>query len=121
MKGIYRLNFNCGRQGTLNGIFIAEKEHVKILIENKIEIYFGEVLGKHSEIFGPIADDELVFISDNSEAIKIIEDLGLENGYNPFNYTALNFEHEGIESGEWTIKDLVQKLFELKEKDTKKY
>jgi hypothetical protein len=112
-KGIYRLNFDCGRQGSLRGIFIADKEHVKVLIENKIEVYWGEVLGKHSEVYGPMDDGELTLVSDNVEAIKIIEELGLENGYNPFEQTAINFEHEGIEEGEWTISDLVTKLIEL--------
>ena len=114
-KGIYRLKFDCGRQGILDGIFIAEKKHVKVLIENKIEVYFGEVLGKHSEVYGPIDENELTFVSDSPEAIKVIEELELENGYNPFEYTAINFEHEGIDDEEeWTVQKLVEKLIELK-------
>lgn len=50
MKAIYKLNADYGRNGNLTGVFIAEKEHVAVLLENKIEVYFGEVLGKHSEI-----------------------------------------------------------------------
>jgi hypothetical protein len=50
MKAIYRMDIDCGRNGNLTGVFIADKDHVKILLEKKIEIYFGEVLGKHSEI-----------------------------------------------------------------------
>ncbi len=115
MKAIYRLKFDCGRQGELNGIFIAEKAKVKVLLENKIEVYWGEVLGKHSEVYGPLDDGELVEVSDNVEAIKIIEELGLENGYNPFEYTAINFSHEVIEEGDWTIDDLCDKLIELQE------
>lgn len=113
MKAIYRLKFDCGRQGQLEGIFIAEKEKVKVLLENKIGVYWGEVLGKHSEVYGPLDDGELVMVSENEEAIKIIEELGLENGYNPFKYTAINFEHENIEEGDWTIEDLCDKIIEL--------
>ena len=109
-KGIYRLHVDCGRQGELIGIFIAEKEHVRVLIESGIEVYWGEVLGKHSEVFGPIEDGELTLCSDNPEAIKIVEDLGLEIGYNPFNETAINFEHEEIDGDDCTIGELVEQL-----------
>ena len=112
-KAVYKLSVSCGRQGDLNGVFIAEKSHVKKLIEAKIQVYFGEVLGKHSEIYGAIEEDEIIFVSDNPEVIKVIEENVLESGYNPFEYTAINFEHEGIEDGEWVISDLVTKLIEL--------
>ncbi len=113
MKAIYRLKFDCGRQGQLTGVFIAEKEKVKVLLENGIEIYWGEVLGKHSEVYGPLDDGELTMVSESEEAIKVIEELGLESGYNPFEYTAINFSHEGIEEGDWTIDELCDKLIEL--------
>lgn len=119
-KGIYRLNFDCGRQGSLQGIFIAEKEYVKTLIENKIEVYFGEVLGKHSEVWGPMDNGELTLVSDSEDAIKVIEDLKLENGYNPFDYTAINFEFEGIEEGDWTVLDLVKKIIEVQNQTRKR-
>jgi hypothetical protein len=115
-KGIYRLNFDCGRMGDLSGIFIANKEHVKVLIENKIQVYWGEVLGKHSEIYGPVDESEIVLVSDSPEAIKVIEDLGLENGYNPFDYTALNFQLEGSDEDfdDMSIDEIVEKIIELK-------
>lgn len=48
MKAIYKMDCDCGRMGSLQGVFIAEKEHVTVLLKKKIEVYFGEVLGKHS-------------------------------------------------------------------------
>jgi hypothetical protein len=116
-KGIYRLNFDCGRNGVLTGIFIANKEYVKVLIENKIVVYFGEVLGKHSEVYGPIDESEITLVSDNPEAIKIIEDLGLQNGYNPFHYTGLNFKLEGrddIDFEDMYIDEIVELIIESK-------
>jgi hypothetical protein len=116
MKAIYRLNFDCGRNGSLQGIFVSEQDRIRTLIDHKIEVYFGEVLGKHSEVFGPMDEGELTMVSDNQEAIKVIEDLKLENGYNPFDYTVINFNYESwkLEDSEWTVGDLCDKLIELK-------
>lgn len=113
-KGIYKLHFDCGRMGQLDGIFIAPKEHVKVLIEEKIQVYFGEVLGKHSEIHGPIEEKDITFISDNPEAIKIIEELELETGYNPFGYSAYDHEYEGIEDQELIVSELIDQIIILK-------
>ncbi len=51
-KGIYRLTFDCGRSGNLTGVFVDTDLRVKKLVETKMVIYFGEVLGKHSEVMG---------------------------------------------------------------------
>jgi hypothetical protein len=86
MEAVYKLQFDCGRNGSLTGIFIEEKELVDALVKSKIEIYFGEVLGKHSEVCGPIEENEIMLISDSSEVISIIKEHDLENGFNPFYY-----------------------------------
>lgn len=117
-KGIYKLHCNVGRMGSLDGIFIAPKEYVKILIEERIEVYFGEVLGKHSEVYGPIEETDITFVSDSPEAIKIIEELDLETGFNPFSYSSVNFTYEGLseEDIEDTIvSELIDKIIELKQ------
>lgn len=101
MKAIFRLKFDCGRSGDLSGIFVAEKEHVNYLIENRVEIYFGEVLGKHSEVYGPIdSTDELAMVSDIVEHVEMFEGLDLETGHNPFHYTPINFSHDGMAMGD---------------------
>jgi len=93
-KAIFKLNVDCGRMGDLEGLFVAEKDHVEKLINDGIEVYFGEVLGKHSEICGAIEQKEITLVSDSVEAIQVIESLGLESGYNPFDYTAINVEDD---------------------------
>lgn len=108
---VYKLNFSAGKQGDLEGLFTAKKSHVKWLIDSKIEVYFGEVLGKHSEVYGNIEEKEIIFISDNPEVIKVIADFELENGHNPFYYTPLNFEHELLDpDNEYIIKEIAQLL-----------
>jgi hypothetical protein len=51
MKAIYRLDISL-RGGSLTGIFVAEQDHVKILLSTEISIYWGEVMGKHSTVYG---------------------------------------------------------------------
>lgn len=94
MKALYRLKFDCGRQGVLEGIFIADTEDVKFLVENKVSIYFGEVLGKHSEIYGPVECQEIEEITKEQNVLDIVEKYGLSNGYNPFEY---NLCEDGME------------------------
>ncbi len=86
MKAIYKMEVDCGRMGSLSGIFIADTEEVKALIETKVEIYFGEVLGKHSEIFGTINEDEIVLVTDDITIVDIFEKYGMATGHNPFEH-----------------------------------
>ena len=84
MKAIFKLHFNCGRQGTLNGVFIAEKEDIDILLANEdIEIDFGEALGKHSDVYGELVLEDITFVTDNKEIVDIFEKHNLSTGYNP--------------------------------------
>lgn len=59
MKALFKMIFDCGRMGNLEGVFIADTEDVEYLLNNEISVYFGEVLGKHSEISGIIDRSEL--------------------------------------------------------------
>jgi len=87
MKAIYEFYWDCGRMGDLQGLFIAEKEKVDSLIGE--EIYFGEVLGKHSEIFGPLKETDLTIKSEDQDFIAKFEEImgtGTISGYNPLDY-----------------------------------
>lgn len=84
--GIYKLNFDCGRMGSLEGIFAAYSDEVKQLIDSGVEVYFGEVLGKHSEVYGSIDESEITFLTDNEEFVRMFVDNDMQSGYNPFNY-----------------------------------
>jgi len=69
------------------GIFVAEKEKVAELVRSKKEIYFGEVHGKHSEIYGPVEEGEIEMITDDDdEAVGIFNKFDLATGFNPFDY-----------------------------------
>jgi hypothetical protein len=49
MKVLAKMSLDCGRMGVLSGLFICEEIDLAPFVEGKT-IYFGEVLGKHSEI-----------------------------------------------------------------------
>ena len=74
--------------GSLDGLFMCEPSEIEPLIGK--EIYFGEVLGKHSEIYGTLDADDLEVKSDDEEFIaKLGEVLGTTrtiSGFNPLDF-----------------------------------
>lgn len=114
-KGIYRFSADCGRSGDLEGVFIATKEQVNKLISSKIEVYFGEVLGKHSEISGAVEKKEIKLLTDDIEAVSVVEKYDLSSGINPFNYSFINFNMNGIDlDDDMTVGELIYKLLNQK-------
>ena len=87
MKSLYKMNLDCGRHGNLQGIFTAEDEDVEILIKHEIEVHFGEVLGKHSDVGGYIPREEITKITNDEKVIELFEQYQLQSGYNPFDYS----------------------------------
>ena len=120
-QGIYKFNVDCGRQGELDGVFVATDEDIEILVDNGIEVYFGEVLGKHSEVYGKIEYDEVEFVTDDKKVVDLFIEHGLSTGYSPFDYSFINFDFEehGLEEFEDTVEE-VSELIELIKKHKKK-
>jgi hypothetical protein len=84
MKKLFKFYWDCGRMGILDGLFIATQEQVDDIIGKNV--YFGEVLGKHSEIEGIVEKDEIKLISDNFKLVTKLEkifDSETLCGYNP--------------------------------------
>lgn len=86
MKQLYKFFLDCGRMGSIEGMFIAFPEEISKLIGK--EIYFGEVLGKHSEVFDTMSEDHFEIVSEDQEHIEWMEStLGRTvSGYNPLSY-----------------------------------
>ena len=83
-KGVYKFYWDCGRMGKLDGVFIATDDTIKIAIGK--EVYFGEVLGKHSEIYGILDKGDVQLVSDDPVVVEIMEEHGLCSGYDPLEY-----------------------------------
>lgn len=87
MLKLYRFNWDCGRDGDVNGVFIADDDDVNDNIGKGV--YFGEILGKHSEIHGTLDEDDLEVLSDDQDFIDkmiVVFGDGDISGYNPLNY-----------------------------------
>ena len=77
---LWSFYWDCGRQGDVEGLFKATREEVENAIGK--DVYFGEILGKHSEIYGTLEEDDIELISDNP--IEVMN--AVESGYNPLEY-----------------------------------
>lgn len=84
MKGIYKFHWDCGRQGDVEGCFVADDSEVKSAIGK--EVYFGEILGKHSEIYGTLEKDEIELTTTDPQVVSLFEQFKLASGYNPLEY-----------------------------------
>jgi hypothetical protein len=87
MKAIYKFNWYCGRMGDVEGLFTEEKSNVDRHIGK--EVYFGEILGKHSEVYGTLNEDDLEIISEDQDFVEKFVDImgfGTISGYNPIEY-----------------------------------
>lgn len=83
-KALYKFHADCGRAGKLYGLFIAENQFVDKLIEDEMQVYFGEVLGKHSEIVGSVSKEDITLVTDDEFILDSVIKLDLIFGYNPF-------------------------------------
>jgi hypothetical protein len=98
MKGIYKFDADFGRMGDLSGVFVATDAEIEEIIGN--EIYFGEVLGKHSEVFLTVEEDNFTLITNDEKFIEMFEQYGLENGHNPFDHFEGEEDDEDEDSDE---------------------
>lgn len=97
-KKIYKFKWSCGRMGSLSSVFVATQAEVDEVMGK--EVYFGEVLGKHSEIYGTIKPGEIVEIPSTLEIVEFFEKhLGGSFGHNPLEYYAdRQYEEAGSRS-----------------------
>lgn len=77
---LWKFCWDYGLEAKVEGIFKATKEEVENAIGK--DVNFGEILGKHSEVYGTIEDGEIKLVSDN----PIVVMNAIESGYNPLEY-----------------------------------
>jgi hypothetical protein len=86
VKRLWRFYWDCGRQGDVESVFVATDEEVEEAIGKRI--YFGEILGKHSEVHGTLERSDLTRLDVSNEAIEEVTKILGEtwSGYNPLRY-----------------------------------
>jgi len=74
------------RGGKVEGLFFATQEELEKIIGK--EIIFGEVLGKHSDVYGSLERDEIQEIKLSQETLLELYNYFGEtiSGYNPLDY-----------------------------------
>ena len=84
MKKLYRYEMDCGRAGTVEGLFTADDAEVAAAIGKDVQ--FGEILGKHSEVAGTLDASEFEELTDDAAFIAKFEEFHCASGYNPLDY-----------------------------------
>lgn len=86
MKKLYRFKSYHGRMGSLTGLFVADDDiEVKPALGKRA--YFGEVLGKHSEIWiDALAEEHFEALTDDAGFVEKFEAFGCASGFNPLAY-----------------------------------
>lgn len=70
---VYRFTMDCGRSGTIDALFVAQRGEVQLAID--YGLYFNEVLGKHSEIVCDSGEDYFEAFPDvDPKVFEFIED-----------------------------------------------
>lgn len=86
-KYLWRFVADFGRSGSLDGLFVATEEDAKGLIGR--DCYFGEALGKHSEVSGRLEDSDISKVDISPESVeevsKVLGDTW--SGWNPLYHT----------------------------------
>lgn len=85
---LYRWYADLHRMGKIDSLFLAEQHK----IDNAIGKYYnlGEVLGKHSNVYGTLEKEEITLVSTNPVVIdELLKASNMSNticGYNPLKY-----------------------------------
>ena len=92
---LWKFYWYCGRMGELSGVFVATEKEVNAVIGQEID--FGEVLGKHSKIAGPLKPEDVREMAVSYEFIKEFDEVFGSIGYNPLDYIREWEEEESYE------------------------
>ncbi len=94
MKAIYKFTLDGGRAGYLHGIFCEDMDSVAAAIERGGDLYFGEVLGKHSDVECSLDASCFDLVTDDQDAVAAFERYNMKHGYNPLDYVREDEEDE---------------------------
>jgi hypothetical protein len=75
MLRIYRYHVNVRRMGSLDGLFVVDdhgEQCLRALIESQRDIYYGEILGKYSEVTENLQASEITEVQATQEEIQTV-------------------------------------------------
>lgn len=86
MNLLVEFYWDCGRMGDVQGLFVTTQEELDKAYGRRVS--FGEILGKHSDIYGTLEKKDITVKSDDQVFIgQLVALLGTDiSGYNPLDY-----------------------------------
>jgi len=73
MKKLYQWNVDFGRMGSLDSVFIVDDAFVNKVLDMGLCVSFGEILGKHSDIYCDMKPEQFEVLSENQDVITELE------------------------------------------------
>jgi hypothetical protein len=98
------MDLDYGRSGSIDGLFVVSREDFDLAVKHNPNVYFGEVLGKHSEVCPDFNEIDFEVLSEEQDKIEWFEQAIGCSGYNPF---------DKLEENDW--KDNLEELDEDEE------
>lgn len=83
-KLLWKFEWDVGRMGTVESTFVATQSEIDAAVGE--QVYFGEILGKHSDVYGPLEAKDLEVISRDPNEIAVFERTVGSTGHNPLDY-----------------------------------
>lgn len=83
---LWRFYWDCGRMGDVESLFVATDSQIKEALGK--HVYFGEILGKHSEIYGDFEECDVEKIDLDPDTVGTVTAILGEtwSGYNPLKH-----------------------------------
>jgi hypothetical protein len=97
-EALYRYTMDCGRMGSVQGLFIATDAEVKAALGK--DVYFGEVLGKHSDISGTLEEKEFERLTDDADFVAKFKKFDCASGHNPLERLSDSEDEETEDDGD---------------------
>ena len=84
MNALFKFHEDCGRMGEVESIFVADVDEVNEAIGKTV--YFGEILGKHSEVIVDITEENFTKLTEDPVIVAFFEKHVGSIGHNPLEY-----------------------------------
>lgn len=81
---LWRFHWDCGRQGDVESVFVATQGEIDAAVGS--QVYFGEILGKHSEVYGELEPKDLTLLSEDPALIALFQQHVGATGHSPLDY-----------------------------------
>lgn len=81
---LWRFHWPMGRQGDVEGVFVATHGEIKAALG--LRVYFGDILGKHSDVHGMLEEQDLTMLTDDPTGVASFQRYVRSTGYNPLEY-----------------------------------